>query len=233
MLVALISDIHSNLAALEAVLRVIDDEAPDRTYCLGDVVGYGAEPEACVRLVRERCHATVLGNHDLAVATGEGAEYLPLDGQIAAEHNREALSAASIEWIQSLPLVHVDDTGTYAHASPQKPAHWLRLDSFSVVQEQFNHFETDICFVGHTHQPATMSRTLGIFRVRPGHRFLVNVGSVGQPRDGDARACITWFDTEAVTTRLERVPYNVDVAARRILDAGLPTGLAHRLHEGQ
>lgn len=231
--IALISDIHSNLTALEAVLGVIRETGPDRIYCLGDVVGYGAEPEACVQLVREHCHATVMGNHDLAVATGEGMAYLPTDGQHAADHNREALTTESLAWLRTRPLLHTDEMGTYAHASPQNPDHWMRLDAFTRVKEQFNHFTTDICFVGHTHVPATMSHTLGVFRVRPGHRFLVNVGSVGQPRDGDPRACITWFDTEAVTTRLERVPYNVDQAARRIRDAGLPLRLADRLHEGR
>lgn len=118
---AIISDIHSNLPALEAVLIDLQKAKPDAVLCLGDVVGYGADPLACVKLVREWCDAVVLGNHDLAVATGEGIEMLPDHGQVAAEHNADELEDADLTWLANLPLTQVIHDVTLAHASPQFP----------------------------------------------------------------------------------------------------------------
>jgi diadenosine tetraphosphatase ApaH/serine/threonine PP2A family protein phosphatase len=230
---ALLSDIHSNLPALEAVMANVDQERPDAILCLGDVVGYGADPAECIAIVRERCDAVVLGNHDLAVATGEGIEMLPSHGQVAAEHNAEMLTDADLEWLEDLPLTHVIHDVTMAHASPQFPERWMRIESFYLAQEQFRHFDTDICFVGHTHLPGVMSETLGVLRPRPGHRFIINMGSVGQPRDGDARACMGYFDTESFAFDLKRIPYNVDRARLRIREENLPSSLGKRLERGK
>lgn len=234
MRIALISDIHSNLPALTAVLGHITStsESVDRIYCLGDVVGYGAQPAQCVELVREACHAVVLGNHDLAVADGTDVDWLPLDGQEAAAHNRAELSTESLTWLAGLPLIHEDTCGTFVHATPLDPDRWLRMESFRLTQAQFSHFGTDLCFMGHTHIPAILSNSLGVFRIRQGHRYLVNVGSVGQPRDGDPRACVAFFNTETLEYTLDRVAYNVNEAARAITDAGLPRALARRLERG-
>lgn len=234
MQIALISDIHSNLPALEAVLAHINAQATpvERIYCLGDVVGYGAQPAECIARVRDACHAVVLGNHDVAVADGTGEAFLPRDGQSASAHNRSSLSSTDRDWLRDLPLMHMDDVATFVHATPMDPDRWLRMESFHLTQAQFQHFDTDICFTGHTHLPGILSQSLGVFRVRPGHRYLVNVGSVGQPRDGDPRACVAYLDTSTLDYRLERVAYNVDAAARAIREAGLPRALAKRLESG-
>lgn len=232
MRLALLSDIHSNLPALDAVLADVDREKPDAILCLGDVVGYGADPSPCVALVRERCDAAVLGNHDLAVATGQGIDMLPTHGQVAAEHNADVLSDTDLEWLANLPLTCVSNGVTLAHASPQLPERWMRIESFFLAQEQFRHFETDICFVGHTHLPGVLSEKLGVLRPRPGHRFIINAGSVGQPRDGDPRACMGYFDTETFAFDLKRIPYNVDRARQRIREEGLPSSLGRRLERG-
>jgi diadenosine tetraphosphatase ApaH/serine/threonine PP2A family protein phosphatase len=229
---ALISDIHANLPALEAVMADVDRERPDAVLCMGDIVGYGADPGPCLAIVRERCDAVVLGNHDLAVATGEGIGMLPSHGQVAAEHNAEALSAADLAWLSQRPLTATAHGVTLAHASPQFPERWMRIESFFLAQEQFRHFETDICFVGHTHLPGVLSEKLGVLRPRPGHRFMINTGSVGQPRDGDPRACIGYFDTETFAFDLKRIPYNVDRARQRIQEEGLPYALGRRLERG-
>lgn len=233
MRIALISDIHSNLPALESVLAEIDREGITDIYCLGDVVGYGADPVLCVVLVRSRCSKVVLGNHDLAVATGEGIEYLPPDGQIAAEHNADQLDGDQKAWLAALPFIDSDSHVTLAHASPGDPERWLRVESFFLAQDQFNHFQTDVCFVGHTHLPGILCNQLGVLRVRQGHRYLINVGSVGQPRDGDPRACLSIFDTESFSYELRRIPYNVDRAIQRIKEEGLPKRLGKRLEKGQ
>ncbi|PSQ99657.1 MAG: hypothetical protein BRD53_00830 [Bacteroidetes bacterium SW_7_64_58] len=197
---AILSDIHSNLEALERTFQAVDDADVDAVYCLGDVVGYNADPAACVDLVRERCDAVVLGNHDAAVAREIDVHVLPADGQEAARHNRAQLSDA------------------------QRPA----------AQDQFDHFGTDVCFIGHTHSPAVMADTLGIFRVRAGHRYLINVGSVGQPRDGTPKLSFGLFDTDTYDYENVRLDYDVAAAARKIRNADrLPDRLADRLEEGR
>ncbi|MDX1546637.1 MAG: metallophosphoesterase family protein [Rhodothermales bacterium] len=232
MKLAVFSDVHSNLQALRAVLAEIDRRGADAVYCLGDLVGYGADPVPCVELVRRRCAAVVLGNHDLAVATGEGLRTLPRAARKAAEHNRQRLAEGQLAYLAGLPLVAEHDGCTFVHATPGDPETWQRLGSFLTALEQFEHFTTPVCFIGHSHVPAVMGNRLGLMRVQPGARFLINVGSVGQPRDGDPRACVGFFDTEAFTYELVRLPYEVEAAAARIVAAGLPKRLARRLERG-
>lgn len=233
MQLAIISDIHSNLEALERTFQAIDEADVDAVYCLGDVVGYNADPAACVDLVRERCKAVVLGNHDAAVATETDVGFLPVDGQVAAQHNREHLSTEQREYLGNLPVVHSDECCTFVHATPDQPTAWKRLTAYPDAKTQFDHFDTDICFVGHTHVPAVMADKLGVFRVRKGHRFIINVGSVGQPRDQNPRASFGLFDTETYKYENVRVDYNVAGAARKIRnDDELPNRLADRLERG-
>lgn len=215
MRIAVLSDIHSNLPALEAVLIEIDREEIQDIFCLGDIVGYCADPAPCIDLVKERCKLSVGGNHDLAVATGSGLQFLPPAGQVAAEHNASAISEDQRSWLEALPLLQSEGDMTCAHASPQFPERWMRIESFFLAQEQFKNFDTSICFVGHTHLPGVLSEKLGVLRVRKDHRFIINVGSVGQPRDGDPRACVAFFDPESFEYELRRVPYNVDRTATR------------------
>lgn len=233
MKLAIISDIHSNLEALVVAFATIDARGAEAVYCLGDIVGYGSDPAACIDLVRSHCDGVVMGNHDEAVALRRGLEYLPRDGRKAADHNRARLSADQRDYLAALPLILEADGCTFVHASPQDPERWYRIDSYLRAQEQFNHFATDVCFVGHTHIPAVMSNKLGVLNVRPGHRYLINVGSVGQPRDNNPNLSVAFFDTETFTYELARVPYDVEAAAARILEAGLPGRLADRLHAGR
>jgi len=233
MRLAILADVHANREALTAVFAEIDRRGADAVLCLGDVVGYGPDPEACVDLVAERCGTTVLGNHDAAVATGQDLGYLPLDGQTAALKHTEWVGDDRIAWLKGLPLVVTVHGVTLAHAGPLEPERWPRLTSFRTVQAQFDAFDTDICFVGHSHSPAVASSSLGVTRVRPGHRYLINVGAVGQPRDGDPRAAFGIFDTEAVSYELVRVHYDLARTQARIAERGLPEGLGSRLARGE
>ncbi len=233
MRLALFADVHANREALTAVLTEIDRRGADALVCLGDVVGYGPDPEACVDIVAERCEVTVLGNHDAAVATGQDLTYLPPDGQTAARRHADWVGDERLAWLTSLPLVATSHGVTLAHAGPREPERWPRLTSFQSVQAQFDAFATDVCFVGHSHRPAVVSNALGVTRVRPGHRYLINVGSVGQPRDGDPRAAFGLFDTEAVSYELVRVHYDLARTQTRIAERGLPNELGARLARGE
>ncbi len=232
MRLALLSDIHANLEALTTVLAEIDQRGADALLCLGDVVGYNADPKPCLDLVRERCTITIRGNHDEAVATGN-VKGLPKDGAAAARLHHDLLDEADRAWLATLPLRAVFEDCTLVHATPQEPEHWLRVDSYQVAHAQFNHFDTPICFAGHTHSPAVLSEKIGQFQVRKGGRFFVNVGSVGQPRDGNPRACVAFFDTEAFTYEIVRLPYHVEGARQRIEEVGLPRSLSDRLRLGR
>lgn len=230
---AILSDIHSNLEALKRTFQALDEAEVDAVYCLGDVVGYNADPAACVDLVRERCDAVVLGNHDAAVARETDVSFLPADGQEAARHNREQLSEAQCDYLADRPLTHTVANCTFVHATPDDPTAWKRLTSYPAARTQFDHFDTDVCFFGHTHRPAVMADTLGVFQVRPGHRYLINVGSVGQPRDQNPKLSFGLFDTEAFAYENVRLDYDVATAAHKIREAdGLPDRLADRLETG-
>ena len=232
MLLAVLSDIHANLDALTAVLADADARGADAVLCLGDVVGYGPDAGPCVDLVRERCAVTVMGNHDAAVALGLGEDVLPSDGQVAVALHRAQLSDEQTAWLAALPYTAAVHGVTLAHASPERPEEWLRLDSFGAVQAQFAAFGTAVCFIGHSHKPAVASDSVGVTRVRPGHRYLINVGSVGQPRDHDSRAAFGMFDTETLAYELVRVHYDLARTRMRIADAGLPKALGDRLSVG-
>jgi diadenosine tetraphosphatase ApaH/serine/threonine PP2A family protein phosphatase len=231
--IAVLSDIHSNLEALRAALAKIDDIGADAVYCLGDVVGYNADPAPCLELVRERCDGVVRGNHDVAVARLEALGALPAAAQKAARHNREQLTEAQCDYLAGLPLTLTAAGCTFVHATPDAPSAWRRLTTYPGALEQFDHFETDVCFIGHTHVPAVMSDQLGVLQVRPGHRYLLNVGSVGQPRDYSPKLSFGVFDTEAVSYENVRLSYDVEAAARKVRTAGLPSSLANRLLQGQ
>ena len=233
MRLAIISDIHSNLEALDRTFEAIDEVGVDAVYCLGDVVGYNADPAACVDLVRERCDAVVLGNHDAAVGQEKDVGFLPSDGQAAARHNRNQLSDAQRDYLADRPLTHTAANCTFVHATPDHPTAWKRLSAYPSAQSQFDHFDTDVCFIGHTHTPAIMADTMGIFRVQAGHRYLINVGSVGQPRDGNPKLSFGLFDTESFDYKNVRLDYDVAGAARKIRNAdALPNRLADRLENG-
>ena len=233
MRIAILSDIHSNLEALTRALEGIESASVEAVYCLGDVVGYNADPSACVDLVREHCAGVVRGNHDAAVATDAAIDALPADGQAAARHNRQHLSDEQIAFLADLPLTLTVDNCTLVHATPDAPTAWTRLTTYPAAQSQFEHFDTDLCFLGHTHVPAVMADTLGVFQVREGHRYLINVGSVGQPRDQNPKLSFGLFDTDTFEYHNVRLSYDVDGAAQKIRDAdALPDRLATRLYEG-
>ncbi len=230
---AILSDIHANLQALEAALRIVDKAQVDAVYCLGDIVGYNADPQACLDLVRTHCSVVVQGNHDYVVGTGQGMNVLPGSAQKAAQYHREVLAEEDLAYLRDLPLVETTDTCTFVHATPDVPQEWKHLSDYRAIQAQFDHFDTPFCFIGHTHIPAVIADSLGVFEVRDGHRYLINVGSVGQPRDHSPKGSLVLFDTTSRLHRCVRFSYNVDGAVARIEAADLPSRLGQRLRQGQ
>lgn len=237
---AVLGDIHSNLEALQGVLADAKEAGADAVLCVGDVVGYGANPRECLDLLRERGGAVVAGNHDWAVADKVSIEYFNADARDSIEWTRDQLSREDVEYISRMPLVQVRDEITLVHSSPFSPEYFDYVQTLYDVQLAFDHLETRICFVGHSHVPVMFFNTLPVdYLVRPelqlpgDHRVIINVGSVGQPRDLDPRACYAIFDTEEQKVYLRRVDYDLHAASERMVAAGLPSTNAARIVLGR
>ncbi len=242
MRVAVVSDVHANLPALEAVLAEVDAAAVDEVWCLGDIVGYGPDPGACVEIIRDRCALSLSGNHDLGAI---GA--IPLDdfNPYAAEANRwtgSVLSEADRAWLGSLPTRTKRHDVTLAHGSPREPV-WEYVVSAPVALASFECFDTEWCLVGHSHVPLVIlePEAGGALTAIPGSggpveptgRAIVNPGSVGQPRDGDPGAAYAVLDLEAKTATFHRTPYDIGQVQARMREAGLPAYLIDRLDRGR
>lgn len=240
---ALISDVHGNLEALQVVLHHVERDAPDRLVCLGDLVGYGADPQKCIEMVGGRTELVVAGNHDWAAVGRTDISYFNPYARAAVLWTMERLGEFHRKYLEGLPLVLSEGELHFVHSTPERPEEWNYI--FSPVQAAYHlsKLQGHICFVGHSHVPVAfvwdgeeVSWVPGPsfeVHIEPGLRYLVNVGSVGQPRDGDSRAAYAILDLEGGTIEVRRVPYDIATAQRKILKAGLPEVLAERLAYGQ
>lgn len=237
-----LSDIHSNLEAFQAVL---DDAGPvDEIWCLGDVVGYGPDPNACVDLLRSQRHICIAGNHDWATLGKLDLRDFNPDAREANLWNRKQLTSENLAYLDALPETLMHGDFTLAHGSPRHPI-WEYIIYSSTAEVNFQHFETPYCFSGHTHTPV-------IFRLQANseavadalppvlneaialgsERLIINPGSVGQPRDGDPRASYVLLDDEAMTLEHRRVAYPLETTQAKMLEHGLPLRLVLRLGYG-
>ena len=239
MRIGIFGDIHGNLPAFEAVLAELNAKGVDSMMCLGDVVGYGADAQACVDRVRGLEIPVVAGNHDWAVAGRLDLEYFNPHARAAVEWTRDNLNAGSLQWLKRLePRERVGDL-TLAHGTVHDPEDFEYLQTPYDAYLSFQVMETRVGFVGHSHVPVTFLDGMPItYSIEPvlaleGRRAIANPGSVGQPRDEDPRAAYMIYDAEQDTVEVHRTPYDIDDAARRILDAGLPAILADRLRLGR
>jgi predicted phosphodiesterase len=230
---AILSDIHSNFSALTRALSIIDTLRIDHVYCLGDIVGYCAQPNDCVSLIRERAAFSVLGNHDLSALDPREADYFHEDGRAAVEWTHQILTKENAAYLASLPYKHESDLFTLVHASPKNPQQWNYIMSVEDAGQQFPHFRTQYCFIGHSHIPTVCGEDLETFSFVKDKRFLINVGSVGQPRDGNPMLSFGVLDTDVWSFEIIRAEYDIAQTARAILDAGLPSFLADRLFMGK
>ncbi|HTR82078.1 MAG TPA: metallophosphoesterase family protein [Bacteroidota bacterium] len=229
---AIISDIHSNLEALQKALEIIDTKKVDEIVCLGDIVGYGANPNECVDIVRGRCSTIVLGNHDqAALNTSLAHDFNPI-ARKAVVWTAEHLTSESKSFLSSLPMTAKKENIFLVHSSPHSPEAWDYIVNVDDAIEAIDHFEEKICFIGHTHVPGIFSPHGRAKSVTDTEQYLVNVGSVGQPRDGNPMLAFGIFDSSAWEYELNRSEYDIDTAADKILAAGLPRELGYRLMYG-
>jgi len=237
---AILADIHGNLDAFQSVLQDIENRGGvDEIWCLGDVVGYGPEPSACLALLRQYPHVCVAGNHDwAAVGMIDTADFNP-DAAAACRWTAGQLSGSDKEYLRNLALTATRGEFTLAHGSPRDPLNEY-IFSAAGAAGNFQGFGTDYCLVGHTHVPAVFSDAGGGCRRKSlppvlkmgGGRLIVNPGGVGQPRDGDPRASYAIYDDTERVIYSYRVTYDIAAVQGKMRESGLPIYLSERLSEG-
>lgn len=229
---AVISDIHSNLEALMKALTIIDEKNVDEIICLGDVVGYGANPNECVEIVRSRCSSIVLGNHDAAALDTSKAHDFNAIARKAVFWTAEHLTPASREFLSALPMTEKKGDILFVHSSPVAPDAWDYIIDTDDASAAIHHFKEKICFIGHTHVPGIFSLRGRAKSVTPDDQYLVNVGSIGQPRDGNPMLAFGIFNSVSWEYELFRSEYDIQAAAEKIYAAKLPEELGNRLMYG-
>ena len=240
---AVISDVHGNLPAFEAVMADVRESGAEEVWCLGDLVGYGAQPDECVALAQDVCDRVLAGNHDLVV-TGDIdiADFSP-PAAAAAAWTRENIGGAALDWLRSLSPEDEEPAIALYHASPRDPI-WEYVLSAWQAEECLPLMSRRVGAIGHSHVALWFSDSgdgkVAGTQAAPGSdadlsegRWLLNPGGVGQPRDGDPRAAWMLVDTESWTASWRRVEYPIERAAKAIGDAGLPPVLGERLYTGQ
>ncbi len=240
--VGVISDIHGNLQALNSVLEELENEGVDKIICCGDVVGYGARPNECVETLRRLEIPTIAGNHDHAALLLTDISNFNEIAKTAVLWTKQVLREDNTEWLRQLPLTLRDTANDvfYVHASPKEPGEWHYILTMGEARTNFNYFTEQICFIGHSHQPFIIENDEGNLQcptrpeidLRVGCRYLINVGSVGQPRDHNPRPCFVVLDFENRKLEIRRCDYDLDASQKAILNAGLPRELAERLAHG-
>ena len=238
----LISDIHGNLEALEAVLSELDKLKVDKILCLRDVVGYGPDPDTCVEIIKERASVCLMGNHDEASLGHVDLGFFNYVAREAIEWTMNQLSEESKEFLRSLPYTSVFSDYMIVHASPDDPRRWNYITRLEEAAEGFAAFSQRLCAIGHSHVPWVIELNPdGRMKLRQDypatihkkHRYLINVGSVGQPRDRNPEAAFGILDNDKQEYTLMRAPYDISKTQKKILATGLPVFLADRLASGQ
>lgn len=234
---AVLADIHSNWEALETALGHLKKQKIDEYWVLGDTIGYGANPNECFGWMIQNAQVALTGNHERAMVDPEILEWFNPAARTAAEWTAEALKPEYRQKIQELPFLHINLFATMAHGSPDDPREFRYLFSFDDARLSFHAFETPLCFVGHTHVPSIFSEASesvrylppGTYELERNERYILNPGSLGQPRDRDPRLACGIFDDRQWTFEIVRLEYDNQKAADKIRKAGLPAYLADRL----
>jgi predicted phosphodiesterase len=235
------SDIHSNLEALQAVLKAYEKEKIDKYFCLGDIVGYGANPNECVEITRNIAEMTMAGNHDWASVNMFSREFFNKDAKETILWTSKQLSESSRDFLQNLKLMSERENFVLVHGTLKDPKEFNYLLNINDCQETFHLMKSGVCFIGHTHVPVVYIKDkLGhthyedtpTIKIESGNKYIVNVGSVGQPRDSIPKASYCVWDTEKREVEIKRALYDVFTARQKIIDKGLPEFLGNRLLVG-
>jgi predicted phosphodiesterase len=237
---AIIADIHANLEAFQVVLEDIKAQQCTHTACLGDVVGYNANPKECLDMVRAMNIPCVKGNHDEYCSVDDQLEGFNPHAAEAVQWTRLQLTEDDRKWLRDLKYMRLVTNFSIVHATLDVPQRWGYVFDKLAAAASFTYQNTGVCFFGHTHVPVAFIRdsvvrggTYSKFKVEPGKKYFVNVGSVGQSRDGVAKATYAVYDMDEQTIELRRLDYDIPTAQRKILEAGLPLRLAERLALGK
>jgi predicted phosphodiesterase len=239
---AFLSDVHGNLPALEATLADAERQGAEYVAFLGDAVGYGPEPNECVALLSRTCAICLMGNHDYAALGSLSIDEFNGYAREAMMLTRQALTEVTLATLAAYRQVHVDPPYHMVHSSPDEPLAWKYIVDLRDAMPQFEHFREPFCLVGHSHKPlVVISRPsgsfstpeLGLLDLERDYRYLINVGSVGQPRDGNPDACYLFLDEEACTCEMRRVPYAVNRVQAAMEQLNMPAFLIERLAAGK
>lgn len=237
---AIFGDIHANLEALEAVLADAEEQGVTNYVCLGDVVGYNADPVACLNKIREMNCPTVKGNHDQDASEDHSLESMNPVAATALKWTREQLDDDQRLWLKKLRMVRQVSDFTIVHSTLDQPVHWNYVTNRFDAMSNFSYQFTQVCFHGHTHVPRVYMKSDKVREVpaesvaiEKDAKYFINVGSVGQPRDGDPRACYAIYDHENHLVVFRRLEYDMATTQQKIRAAGLPDSLAERLAEGR
>ncbi len=240
MRIALFGDIHANLEALEAVLADAAGQDVTDYVCMGDIVGYNADPSACLKRVRAMECPTVKGNHDEDASGNHSLDSMNPVAAAALEWTRRQLTDEQRQWLRRLRMVRQVSDFTVVHSTLDQPAHWNYVTNRFDAMSNFSYQFTRLCFHGHTHVPRVYVKsdrvqevTAESLIIEDSAKYFINVGSVGQPRDGDWRACYAIYDIEDKKVVFRRIEYDIAETQRKILAAGLPEMLAERIAEGR
>ncbi len=239
---ALISDIHANYEALTQVLADIETQKVDKIFCLGDVIGYGTDPVPCLEAVSKYCDVKLMGNHEYAALGLISTDHYNDAAKKSSEWTKTQLSDNELSTIADFELSYSFEEFYLVHASPFKPDEWKYIIAPNAAIEGFMHFEEKICFNGHTHLPQIFTEQEDALpRCQIGHdflpdkesRYIINVGSVGQPRDNDNRACYLIFDTAEYEAEYRRVEYDITAVQKKMTALKMPEMLINRLAIGR
>jgi len=234
------ADVHSNLEAWDVVARALSEEKIDKYVCVGDIVGYGADPGECIDRVRSLDPIVVGGNHDWAAVGKTDTSYFNPYAREAVLWTQEKLEQEKKDYLSSLELLKEIEDFTVVHGTLDEPQEFKYIQDLYSARSSFELLEKSILFVGHSHVPFILAKDEEIeyissreAKLSSGKKYLVNVGSVGQPRDGNPRACYVIYDTEARMIEIKRLEYDIKGAQAKITEAGLPRRLAERLAFGR
>ena len=237
---AIIADIHANLEAFQTVLEDIKSQNITQIVCLGDIVGYNANPKECLKIVQDLNLPCVKGNHDEYCSSEDHLEGFNPHAAEAVHWTRNQLTTADRQWLRDLKYSRMVGSFTIVHATLDAPQRWGYVFDKLAAAASFPYQNTQICFFGHTHVPVAFMRdtvvrggTYSKFKIDAAKKYFINVGAVGQPRDNNPKCAYVIYDTTAQTIEIRRLDYDIAAAQAKIIAAGLPERLAERLAYGR